>query len=242
MQRPRAPGEPVVNLISFTPGTSFHLTSNGGMKAERALLHLLLGELWGHSAVNGSKWHKFFRCSASLSSMEWERGHIDRSTLTDAVVTSFDEGLRRAELEGGALLDALDQTVDQFRWLRANKTVSRQVSKRRYRVIGALRQVLAEACIGHLDPDLVILDEFQRFSSLLHGGDDASVLAQRLLGEEAINPATFHTQTRVLLLSATPFKMYTLPDEPEGDDHYRDFTQTIGFLAGQSVPTPSGWR
>ena len=26
--------------------------------------------------------------------------------------------------------------------------------------------------------------------------------------------------------------MYTLPDEPEGDDHYRDFTRTIRFLAG----------
>ncbi|WP_325551119.1 helicase-related protein [Flexivirga sp.] len=37
----------------------------------------------------------------------------------------------------------------------------------------------------------------------------------------------------MLLLSATPYKMYTLPDEPEGDDHYRDFTRTVQFLAGQ---------
>ena len=36
------------------------------------------------------------------------------------------------------------------------------------------------------------------------------------------------TPMRLLLLSATPFKMYTLPDEPEGDDHYA------------RLPTPSG--
>lgn len=232
MRRPRRQGEPAVNIISFTPGTSFHLGSNGGMAAERALLHLLLGELWGHSAVDGAKWHKFFQCGAGLGSMQWERRQIDRSTLTDEVVTAFDEGLGDATFESRPLYAALDDCVDQFRWLRANKTVPGEVSRRRYQIIGQLRQVLAQACIGHLDPDLVILDEFQRFSSLLDGGDDASVLAQRLLGDDTIDPATPHTQTRVLLLSATPFKMYTLPDEPEGDDHYRDFTRTIGFLAG----------
>jgi len=26
--------------------------------------------------------------------------------------------------------------------------------------------------------------------------------------------------------------MYTLPEEPEGDDHYRDFVDTVSFLAG----------
>ena len=41
-----------------------------------------------------------------------------------------------------------------------------------------------------------------------------------------------HPDAKVLLLSATPYKMYTLPDEPEGDDHYRDFTRTVRFLAG----------
>lgn len=51
MRRPRRPGEPAVNIISFTPGTSFHLGYSGGMKAERALLHVLLGELWGHGAA-----------------------------------------------------------------------------------------------------------------------------------------------------------------------------------------------
>ena len=38
------------------------------------------------------------------------------------------------------------------------------------------------------------------------------------------------TAGRVLLLSATPYKMYTLAHEKEDDDHYADFKRTIDFL------------
>jgi hypothetical protein len=35
---------------------------------------------------------------------------------------------------------------------------------------------------------------------------------------------------RVLLLSATPYKPYTLAEEAEkGEDHYRDFFKTLNF-------------
>lgn len=37
---------------------------------------------------------------------------------------------------------------------------------------------LAEVCLSALEPDLVILDEFQRFKSLFDGDDDASLLAK----------------------------------------------------------------
>ena len=86
-----------------------------------------------------------------------------------------------------------------------------------------LRQLVARAAVDHLEPDLVILDEFQRFKGLLDGDDEGARLANAIFD---------HPDAKVLLLSATPYKMYTLPDEPEGDDHYRDFTRTIRFLAG----------
>ena len=232
MQQPREAGEPAVNIISFTPGTSFHLRSNGGSAEERALLHVLLEQLWGRDAVSGKKWAQFFRAGASLERMSRERWRVDRSALTEEVVCSFAEQLERSTFNSQPLLEALQETVDRFRWLRRGARVPTRVSQRRYHLIGRLRQSLAKACIGHLDPDLVILDEFQRFNSLLDGDDEASLLAQRLLGDETIDASATRTQTRVLMLSATPFKMYTLPDEPEGDDHYRDFTRTITFLAG----------
>ena len=55
---------------------------------------------------------------------------------------------------------------------------------------------------------------------------DSGELAQRLFEYE-----DSHTQVRTLLLSATPYKMYTLSHETE-DDHYRDFLRTLGFLEG----------
>ena len=70
-----------------------------------------------------------------------------------------------------------------------------------------------------LEPDLVIMDEFQRFRDLLDGEDTGAVLARTLFRYEGV---------KVLLLSATPYKMYTMNHESE--DHYRDFIRTVRFL------------
>ena len=67
-------------------------------------------------------------------------------------------------------------------------------------------------------PDLVILDEFQRFKELLQPETEAGRLANELMSYPGV---------RVLLLSATPYKMLTLYDEEE--DHYEDFVQTLRF-------------
>jgi hypothetical protein len=98
----------------------------------------------------------------------------------------------------------------------------------RTEIVGALRSILAGVCIESLEPDLVILDEFQRFSDLLSGTDDASQLAQQLF---------CHREVRVLLLSATPYRMFTTAGEPGGDGHYADLIQTIGFLQSDAGRT-----
>ena len=76
-----------------------------------------------------------------------------------------------------------------------------------------------------LEPDLVILDEFQRFRYLLdlESGGPAAELAHHLFDYRA---------ARVLLLSATPYKAFTLAEEERaGEDHFADFIRTLGFLA-----------
>lgn len=93
--------------------------------------------------------------------------------------------------------------------------------RERIDIVGALRGLLAGVCIESLEPDLVILDEFQRFSDLLHGTDEPSKLAQELFRYEGV---------RVLLLSATPYRMFTTAEDAGGDAHYADLVQTIGFL------------
>ena len=66
--------------------------------------------------------------------------------------------------------------------------------------MGRLRSLLATTCIKALEPDLVILDEFQRFKGLLSGTDPAADLARDLFDYSGADGR----QTRVLLLSATP--------------------------------------
>ena len=96
----------------------------------------------------------------------------------------------------------------------------------RSRFIAKLRRLLAHACLDALEPDLVVLDEFQRFRELLNPNTTSGELAQRLFEYE-----DSHTKVRTLLLSATPYKMYTLSHRAE-DDHYRDFLETVAFLQG----------
>jgi hypothetical protein len=81
--------------------------------------------------------------------------------------------------------------------------------------------MLAAVCADALEPDLIILDEFQRFKYLLSEDNPVGELAQKLFKFE---------DARTLLLSATPYKMYTLYDESNMDDHYRDFLSTMDFL------------
>ena len=102
----------------------------------------------------------------------------------------------------------------------------------RDRVISELRRMLAGACVRALEPDLVILDEFQRFKSLLgtQGAehDPAADLAQELFQAEAHDGK----RVRTLLLSATPYKLYTADAEIEHEEHYQDFLATTRFLLG----------
>jgi hypothetical protein len=97
-----------------------------------------------------------------------------------------------------------------------------------------LRQRLARFGLGRLRPDLVILDEFQRFFELLHArtpdadgesdddaDEDARGLLQMLLGTpDQGGPA-------ILLLSATPYR-----PPLNGADHYEQFFELLEFLHG----------
>ena len=81
-----------------------------------------------------------------------------------------------------------------------------------------------------LQPDLVILDEFQRFRDLLdvETSSEAAELANDLFKQP---------DAHVLLLSATPYKPFTYAEEAASDvGHYADFLKTLQFLAGSEMP------
>ena len=94
-----------------------------------------------------------------------------------------------------------------------------------------------QASVESLEPDLVILDEFQRFRHLIdpNSGSAASELAHHLFN---------YRDAKVLLLSATPYKPYTTVAGDSDDDHYRDFMTTLEFLAdgdGAALESDPRW-
>ncbi len=207
-----------LNFVSFTPSTSFNLRSNGGKAEERVLLYRLVK--MADPAVRPGPWTHFFRCSAKHEGFKRKVQEHDDSTIVPELAEEFAVILREPGTAGMSLLDEVSACVDEFR--RAGR-VSGELSSRRYALIGRLRRALARAAVKRLEPDLVIMDEFQRFKDLMSDDGEGAELARELFD---------HADCRLLLLSATPFKMYTLPEEPEGDDHYDDFIDTVRFLAG----------
>ncbi len=104
--------------------------------------------------------------------------------------------------------------------------------------MGQLRRVLAETCLHWLEPDLIILDEFQRFKHLMAGDTEDSSEAAAL-AEHLFNFQNETSSAKVLLLSATPYKMFTTADESASDDHYADFRLTLNFLISDAAKRSS---
>jgi hypothetical protein len=214
-----------LNFVSLTPGTSFNQGTCLGEAQERALLYAMLKKAWGLSGL-GPK--KLLQGNVKeLGTFEW---HISRVTHIDpSLQASFERALQRHVRD--------EQTKGHDNIRIRFEALARRFSNRihlpydirckRNEVIGELRGILAGACVTALEPDLVILDEFQRFKHLLVDDNPAGVLAQTLFGYSDET-----TAARVLLLSATPYKMYTLHQEQSesDDDHYRDFLDTARFL------------
>lgn len=232
-----------LNFSSFTPGTSFDLGHSPGQGEERKLLYWLLRKTWpnlcqGTGAKNvlqGRMSRERFRLLVHDFDSE---ENIDRS-----LAKSFREAVRQEDTDAKAAGKPTYQ--NRFRKLcqqfaRSRKHVPHDERHEANTFVGDMRALLAKTCIKALEPDLIILDEFQRFKNLLNAEDPeenpAGVLAKSLFTWEKTR-GTYTAQARVLLLSATPYKMYTLSHERETDNHYKDFAETLRFLLDDESKT-----
>lgn len=211
-----------VNFISLTPGTAFdHARSRGGHADERAILYRMLYDLPLAQNRRRRRLRRGLRniLQATVGKDNW------RAKVKNLPAENLDSDLskvfRRAVREDTELYAALKEGCERFARYRDYGRIPWEDSELRYNLIGKLRSKLASVCLSALEPDLVILDEFQRFKHLLDADDDAAMLATALFE---------HPDVRVLLLSATPYKMFTLDRETDEDDHYPDFIRTLGFL------------
>ena len=197
-----------VNYVSLTPGTSFDPRSREGKDEERALIHFLLK---GRLGVSPAGLRRLLQCR--VGDDRWRRwtrrwkppGRIGKDIRDDFV-------------ESIAGDPEFHERIKSFcaRFNRKTPTGNPE----RLELVSELRFRLAEVSIEALEPDLIILDEFQRFRNLLDPHSLEARLAQKLFR---------YREAKTLLLSATPYKMLSL-DHERDDDHYADFLKTLEFL------------
>jgi hypothetical protein len=215
-----------LNFVALTPGTSFDLKSSLGRREERVLLWCMLPEAWrrGTAAINLLQGTVVDTARFRREVRELELSQEFDADLRDRFVAELGH---RAQADRAAGKPAIDDRffalAEHFR--RRVRPATDEHRIERARLVGDLRTIVAATCLRALQPDLVILDEFQRFRDLLGGESEASLLARELF-----DYSDESSDVRVLLLSATPYKMYTLHHEAGEDNHYEDFLRTVGFL------------
>ena len=196
-----------VNYVSLTPGTSFDLKSREGRVEERALIHRLLK---GKLGVSPAGLRRLLQCRVSDESWRWWVYNWKPDKLDNELSNEFVKNVIEDQELHRRITDFCLKSKRRVLWNHPE----------RLRLVSELRFRLAEISVDELEPDLIILDEFQRFKNLLDENSPESRLAQKLFS---------HKKVKVLLLSATPYRMLSL-DHEQDDDHYPDFLNTLRFL------------
>lgn len=220
-----------IQLIPLTPQTSFNQkNSNQGVVQERALIFSILSRMDEfQDEILCQKLEQTLMYGVKKDSWQWrvrdykkEIENLERKSGGKYPM----ELHRKLEKEStlNSILDHLNQRPI---------TKERERSKGDLACISILRKLFARISVEQLQPDLVIMDEFQNFQFLLNTKDEEiKALTDCFFGNTQLWGAEEHI-TRVLLLSATPYKLYTTLEEI-GDnntgDHYAEFMDVIRFL------------
>ena len=218
-------GHSYQQLIPVTPATSFTMKGATGTQRERALMYAFLRRF---REFGSYRKQLFYLMQFDKSLKRWEE-----------IVAEYEKAVKECDRqmeEPGEytrqMITALEESVtdelsrDLLEILSAN--TPRQIFDlpyvKRREIINGFRRVFAGISLKMLEPDLVIMDEFQRYKDLItSNADEAGMISDAFLHDN---------RTKVLLLSATPYKPFTTLDELSAEDggHYNEFIEVIDFL------------
>ena len=219
-------GKPAT-FVAFTPATSFQFGLQMGTAKERAVLYALLSDHMDLRGARATAAQRIFQGAVSSRQrfLDWYIAHVDSQRFEPNIRREFLE-----EFDRSCTRASLSSLIDEVAGRMALTDGQRERARS---ILGSLRRMLSQTALRALQPDLVILDEFQRFRDLLNveTGGEAAELANDLFKQP---------DAHVLLLSATPYKPFTYAEEAASDaGHYADFLKTLEFLAGSEMPVDS---
>lgn len=206
-----------IQLIPLTPETSFNVTEGQGTVNERALIFATLRRHESFANLQ-DELEELLICDATQSWPFWKQYYEELVRREAAYLADMQEKLR-------GCTTFLKELAEHLR--------TSEGKHRDRELIGRIRREYALLSIENLNPDLVIMDEFQRFRDLLDSSDesDMGIIASKFLRAEGRED----DPPRVLLLSATPFKPFCTEAENELNYDGRsdnDFLDVVKFLSG----------
>lgn len=208
-----------LNFIPLTPATSFDLKNGGGIKLERIILYFILlqNEKLKNKVADEKSLSELLRLDVKKKNWNWEINEKIKENFTEKHLSkNILKKCNKALINEIELYNELERACLNIKF-RKNQDIDVR------KLIGKLRKLLAQVSADTLKPDLVILDEFQRFKSLIDSKEENEM---KTLMDRFLN-----NNTALLLLSATPYKLYSTAEElNDGEDHFKEFEEVIKFL------------
>ncbi len=215
-----------IQLIPLTPETSFNVSNSMGTIDERALMFAILSEFGSLKGFSDQLDEIFVGNVDKDNNDNWETAK--RTWDGEVAFCNFKSKEQywkhmESELLKEEYCEHIKNLRDICQRMSENKKVDSEEIKE---IVVKFRQIFADISLGILNPDLVILDEFQRFNKLLNSDKESEMgkLAHKF----------FHSpNVKILMLSATPYKMYSTLDElskKESENHFSEFKELIKFL------------
>ena len=214
-------------VLSLTPATSFQMTYGTGSANERALMYACLSLL--PEFEEKEQLDKLSSLLVGWAPKAWEwmsvyyYNEVRKSNMSEyrnTIVNAMADQLAKPTSEGETLMQRLIRLC--------NSEQDKQWQNEVYYFTIELRKIFADISLEILKPDLVIMDEFQKFSSLIDT-DKATETEENMIARKFFA----NKDTYILLLSATPYKPYTTLEElndSNNDEQYKDFHRLMDFL------------
>ena len=229
-------------VLSLTPATSFQMTYGTGSANERALMYACLSLLPEFGSNEQLDRLSDLLVGYAPKAWEWMSVHYyeevrrpDLNEYRETIVNAMRVKMSKVVSDGETYMERLVRLC--------NSEHDKQWHNDIYYFTIELRTLFAEISLEILKPDLVIMDEFQKFSSLIDT-DKATETEENMIARKFFA----NKDTYILLLSATPYKPYTTLEElndSNNDEQYRDFHRLMDFLHAndeRKVDFKSIWR
>jgi hypothetical protein len=217
------------NLFTLTPGTMPGKNRQGRVDERALVLYILLRALPSLRPQRGI--------------LRWLRHHVDRGSWR-AARRAVSARMRYQHI--GKLVRSFRRFLAQELGLSPHawadsivRTLVEQIASNPAGAIQVARTALAHAAVQTLRPDLIVLDEFQRFFDLLlpeeqhDDDDDVDRTADRLMRDLLRSRGGTRATPSVLLLSATPYPLFSDWAQGGPAKHFDQLFKTLGFLYGR---------